>query len=123
MENDNVFTYQYSAKEKCEVEHIRKKYLPQEEDKLEGLRTLDRRVRLAGVIPALCIGVTGCLVFGIGMCFGLDVFAGTDLLTLLFLAIGIAAMLPAYPIYKRARKRAEAELTPEILRLADEILK
>ena len=123
MENNNVFTYQYSAKQNREVERIRKKYLPQEENKLETLRRLDSRVQSAGIIPSLCIGVIGWLIFGIGMCFGLDVFAGADWLSVLFCALGTVVMLPAYPICRRIARKTKAELTPEILRLSEEIMK
>ena len=37
------FEYTYSAKQQEEVEAIRKKYLPKEEDKMETLRKLDRK--------------------------------------------------------------------------------
>ena len=67
MESNRVFTYQYSATQNKEVERIRNKYLPREESKLEMLRKLDNRVQSAGMVPALCIGTIGCLVFGIGM--------------------------------------------------------
>ena len=123
MENNNVFTYQYSATQNREVENIRRKYLPQEESKIEILRKLDNRVRSAGMIPALCIGVIGCLIFGIGMCFGLDVFAGADWLSVLFGVIGVIVMIPAYPVYRYVAKKTKAELTPEILRLSEEIIK
>lgn len=123
MENNKVFTYQYSVEQNKEVENIRQKYLPREESKLELLRKLDRRVRSAGVIQSVCIGVVGCLLFGVGMCFGLDVFAGADWWTLLFGLTGVAVMLPAYPVYKRISAKTKARLTPEILRLSDEIIK
>ena len=121
MEN-NVFTYQYSAKQNSEVERIRSKYLPREESKIETLRRLDSRVRSAGVISSLVIGIIGSLIFGIGMCFGLDVFAGSDWLTLVFSFLGAAVMLPAYPIYKHRSRKTREELTPEILRISEEII-
>lgn len=123
MEQSNAFSYQYSAKQNREVENIRRKYLPQEENKMETLRKLDARVQMAGTIPSLCIGVIGCLIFGIGMCFGLDVFEGADWLTLLFCIPGVITMLPAYPVYKHISRKTKAELTPEILRLSEEIIK
>lgn len=123
MENQNTFTYRYSASQNKEAEDIRRKYLPKEESKIETLRKLDTRVQNAGVIPALCLGVIGSLVFGIGMCFGLEVFAGADWLTVLFGAFGIALMLPAYPLQQRIAKKVKAELTPKILQLSEEIIK
>ena len=123
MENSNVFSYQYSAKQNREVEHIRRKYLPKEENKMETLRKLDARVQMAGTIPSLCIGIVGALVFGLGMCFFLDVFAGAAWLTALLMVLGAVIMIPAYPIYRRIARKTKAELTPEILRLSEEIMK
>jgi len=122
MEN-NTFSYSYSAATNKEVESIRKKYMPKEESKLETLKKLDMRAECAGVIESLCLGVIGALIFGVGMCFGLDVFGGADWLTLLFMIIGVAIMIPAYPIYKRISRKTKAALTPDIIRLSDEIMK
>ena len=122
MENNKVFTYRYSASQNKEVEHIRKKYLPQKESKLDVLKRLDLRVRSAGQTEGLCIGVIGALIFGIGMCFGLDVFSGADWLAVFFCALGAAVMIPAYPIYKYISSKTRKRLIPEILRLSDEIM-
>ena len=120
MENSNVFSYQYSAIQSREIERIRNKYLPKEESKLDTLRKLDRRVQNAGKLSSLCVGVVGCLIFGIGMCFGLDVFAGSDWLTVVFCALGASVMAPAYPLQKRIARKTREELVPEILRMSDE---
>ncbi len=122
MEN-NTFSYQYSAVRNKEVENIRKKYVVHEESKLDTLKKLDARVQIAGVIESLSIGIIGALVFGIGLCFGLDVLTGADWLTLLFAVFGICLMLPAYPIYKHISRKTRSRLAPEILRLSDEIIK
>ena len=122
MEN-NTFTYNYSAVRNKEVESIRRKYLPEEESKLETLKRLDYKVQSAGMIESLCIGIIGALVFGIGMCFFLEVFAGVAWLTALIMIIGTLLMIPAYPIYRRIAHRTKEKLTPEILRLSEEIMK
>ena len=122
MEN-NTFSYNYSAARNKEVESIRRKYMPREESKLERLKKLDGRVQMAGTIESLCFGIVGALVFGIGMCFFLDVFTGAAWLSALFMIIGSRIMIPAYPIYRRIASRTKAELTPEILRLSEEIIK
>lgn len=121
MEN-STFTYSYSAEKKSEVEKIRSKYLPKKENKIEKLRKLDRKVRTSGTIESLIIGILGSLVFGIGMCYGLDVFEGADWLTLLFSGIGILMMLPAKAIHSRIARKTKAALTPEILRISNEII-
>ena len=122
MEN-KPFTYNYSAVRNKEVENIRRKYLPEEENKLETLKRLDYKVQSAGMIESLCFGIIGALVFGVGMCFFLEVFAGATWITVLFMIIGTLLMIPAYPIYRRIAHRTKEKLTPEILRLSEEIMK
>ena len=122
MENKS-FTYNYSAARNKEVESIRRKYMPHEESKLEKLKLLDYRVQMAGMIEGLCFGIIGALVFGIGMCFFLDVFAGAAWLTAILMTCGTLLMIPAYPIYRRIARKTRAELTPEILCLSEEIMK
>lgn len=121
MENNNSFNYQYSAKVNKEVDDIRKRYLPAEETKLERLQRLDRKVRMAGVIPSLCVGIVGALLFGVGMCFGLGALTGPAFLKFLFGITGTVVMLPAYPLFKYMSNRAKEKLSPEIIRLSDEI--
>ena len=121
MENKS-FTYNYSAARNKEVESIRRKYMPREESKLEKLKRLDYRVQMAGMIEGLCFGIIGALVFGIGMCFFLDVFAGAAWLTAILMICGTLLMIPAYPIYRSIARKTRVELTPEILRLSEEIM-
>ena len=122
MEN-TTFSYNYSAVRNKEVERIRRKYMPREESKLDKLKKLDGRVQMAGTVESLCFGIVGALVFGIGMCFFLDVFTGAAWLTALLMVLGTIIMILAYPIYRRIASRTKVELTPEILRLSEEIIK
>ena len=117
------YSYQYSATQNREVEAIRKKYLPKECDKLELLRALDNRVRTAGMIRSLSLGVVGCLVFGLGLCFGLDVMTGPEWLSVVLGIIGACLMAPAYPLYRYVSEKTKKELTPRILALSDEIMR
>lgn len=121
MEN-KTFRYSYSATQNKEVESIRNRYLPKEENKLEILKKLDSKVQSAGMIESLCLGIVGALVFGVGMCFGLDALKGADFLAFLFGIVGTAMMLPAYPLYKRISRKTKARFSPEILRLSEEIM-
>ena len=122
MEN-NTFSYSYSAQRNKEVEEIRKKYLPKEESKIEKLKRLDLRVKSAGTLESLCLGTLGALVFGMGMCFFLDVFTGGAFISAILMIAGTLMMIPAYPICVRISRRTRRELTPEILRLSEEIIK
>ena len=122
MEN-NTFIYTYSAVKNSKVESIRRKYMPHEESKFERLKKLDMRVQTAGTVESLSLGTVGALVFALGMCFFLDVFTGEAWLTAFLMVLGTAIMIPAYPIYKKIASKTKAKLTPEIIRLADELMK
>ena len=119
---DVKFSRVYSAKMNSEVESIRNRYVPYTPTKLERLRELDYRVRTAGIIEGLTLGALGALVFGIGMCFGLDVLPGADWITVILCLIGIVSMAPAYTVYKNIATKKRAEMAPEILKLSDELL-
>ena len=43
MDNNQSFQYTYDAARQAEVEKIRKKYVPHQEDKMEQLRRLQKR--------------------------------------------------------------------------------
>ncbi len=122
MEN-KTFDYNYSAKEHKEIENIRNRYISREENKMETLKRLDRRARNAGIIESLCLGIIGALVFGVGMCFFLDVFAGATWIAVALFAAGALLMLPAYPMKKYISRKVKDKLSPEILRLSDELLR
>ena len=63
MEQHNSFSYTYSAPENQEVLSIRKKYLPQEESKLDELKRLDHLVQTSGVLESLCAGIGGVFLW------------------------------------------------------------
>ena len=121
MEHEAIFSYRYSADENREILAIRKKYLPREESRLEELSRLDHQVQTAGLLPGLTVGVLSCLLFGMGLCFGLEVIGSTVWLGIPFGVIGIVGMAAAYPLYHRLFQKAKAAYTPRILQLAAEL--
>ncbi len=124
MENNKeVFNYTYSAKQQTEIENIRKKYMPAEEDKLELLRRLDKSVTQKGAILSLIVGIAGALIFGTGMCCCM-VWMERWFIPGIFIGIAgmIIAML-AYPLFISITKKEREKIAPEIMRLTDELLK
>ena len=119
--NVNTFSYTYSAQESQKVLRIRKKYLPQEEPKLEELKRLDRLVQNSGVIESLCAGIGGCLLFGLGLCLAMEVIGHMIWLGVVLGLIGIVGMLVAFPVYRKYFNKAKAQHTPHILELASEL--
>ena len=121
MTNENMFHYTYSAPENQEVLNIRKKYLPQEETKMEELVRLDRLVQSSGVMEALCAGIGGALVFGLGMCLAMKVIGNAMWLGILLGMIGSVGMLTAYPVYRKIFEKVKSQHTPRILELTAEL--
>lgn len=121
MANENSFQYTYSAPENQEVLAIRKKYLPREESRLEELKQLDHLVQASGVPEALGAGIGGALVFGLGFCLTMGVIGSSMLLGVLLEALGAAAMISAFPLYRKRFNKAKAAHTPRILQLAEEL--
>lgn len=119
---ERPFRYTYSAAERSEVESIRRKYLPKEEDKMEQLRRLDASVGKKGMVISLIMGTVGCLVMGLGMCCCM-VWSGAWFIPgILIGLIGIAGVALAYPIYMHITKKERERIAPEILRLTDELM-
>lgn len=121
MNNNNFFQYTYSAPENQEVLRIRKKYMPQEETKLEELKRLDSLVQNSGIMESLIVGVGGCLVFGLGLCLAMKVIGNAMWLGILLGLVGTVGMIFAYPINRKFYNKAKAEHTPRILELTAEL--
>ena len=121
MEQQNGFSYTYSAPANQEVLDIRKKYLPREETKLEELKRLDSMVQSSGTMEGLSLGIGGCLVFGIGFCLAMGVIGSLPWLGVLLGLVGTAGMMLAYPINRKFYNKAKQTHAPRILELAAEL--
>ena len=124
MNQENTFSYKYSAKENQEIEEIRKKYLPQSESKLDELKRLDGYVQNSGVLESLCVGISSSLIFGLGMCLTIQIIgngAWMIALGVLFSIVGMVGMLAAYPVYRSVFSKTKAKYTPKILELTAEL--
>lgn len=121
MSNENTFQYTYSAPENQEVLNIRKKYMPQEETKLEELKRLDNLVQTSGMVESLCAGIGGALIFGLGMCLAMEVIGHMIWLGVVLGLIGMVGMIFAYPVYRKFFARAKEQYAPRILQLTEEL--
>ena len=115
------FTYNYSAERQSEIDAIRKKYLPPEEqeNKLEQLRKLDASLTTGAFTASMALGIVCALVFGVGMCCFL-VWRLWGLGTFLCVA-GVIGMLVAPVFYRRLVEKRRQQIAPEILRLTEEL--
>ena len=127
--NQETFSYTYSAQQQEEVQNIRKKYPPPEEDKMERLRKLHHSATQKAQIWALVLGVVGALVMGTGMSLVMtDIGKAVGMTNALLpgIVIGMFGVIPvvfAYPAYNRVLRKERQRIAPEILRLTDELMK
>ena len=132
-QDQNGFTYTYSAKEQAELKRIRDKYTAPTvaEDKMVRLRRLDASVTNTAQAVALAFGVIGTLVLGFGMSLIMTDFAeflglGDSMAMVVGISVGIVGGILAslaYPIYNAIVKVKRKKLAPEIIRLTDELMK
>lgn len=121
--SNETFEYTYSPKHQAEVERIKQKYMPVEDDKMTQLRKLDASVTRPGTICSIAMGVIGCLIFGFGMCCTM-VWADTLFITGIIAGIlGMIVMGLAYPVCKKITANRREKLAPQILALSEELLK
>lgn len=128
MDNYETFKMTYSAQQQEEIDRIRKKYVPEEQDKMELLRMLDKSVGKKASTAAVTVGVIGTLLMGVGMSMVMSDFGKVigDLAIPVGIGIGmigIGILICAYPLYNRTLKKEREKVAPEILRLTDELLK
>ena len=127
MEN-NSFEYTYSAERQQEIEAIRKKYLPPEEDKMEQLRRLHSIPTQKAQAASIAMGVVGALILGTGMSLCMtDLGAALGYLAMvigiLIGLLGLVMVALAYPVYNIVLRKERQRIAPEILRLSEELLK
>lgn len=128
MDNNDNFSFTYSAQQQKEVEEIRKKYLPKEEDKMDQLRKLHAIPTKKAQARSIALGVIGTLILGAGMSLCMTELSGFLGGTAMFIGIpvgivGMVLVALAYPLYNRVLKKEREKIAPEILRLTDELMK
>jgi hypothetical protein len=119
--NKESFHYTYSAAQQEEIEKIRQKYVPKEENKMEQLRKLDESATKPGTIAALALGIVSALLLGVGMCCSMVWADRYFVLGIVLGLIGIAGVIAAYPLYNHITAKKRRQLAPEIMRLTEEL--
>ena len=126
MENHS-FEYTYSAERQQEIEAIRKKYLPKEEDKMAQLRKLHAIPTQKAQAASIAVGVIGALTMGTGMSLAMTelgaILGAFAMVIGIFVGIiGMTLVALAYPIYNKTLQKERKRIAPEILRLSDELM-
>ena len=115
MDNKEGFSFTYSAQQQKEVEAIRKKYLPQETDKMEQLRRLHAIPTQKAQAASLAVGIIGALILGTGMSLAMTEIGAAlgSLAMVIGILVGIVGMVLvalAYPLYNRVLKKQREKM-------------
>ena len=106
------------------AESIAKEYAPKDSSKIKALRKLDRKAKLPATIFTYTWGIISALVFGTGMCLGMQVIGSGITGMVIGIIVGIIGMIGCgvnYPIYKKILEGGKKKYAYEIVQLAREI--
>ena len=110
--------------DKIYAESIAKEYAPKDNSKIVALRKLDRKAKMPATVFTYTFGIISSLVFGTGMCLGMQVIGSGMTHMLIGIVIGIIGMVGCgvnYPIYKKMLENGKSKYAFEIVELAREI--
>jgi hypothetical protein len=110
--------------DKIYAEAIAQEYAPKQSSKVVALRKLDRKAKLPANVFTYTFGIISTLVFGTGMCLGMQVIGSGITHMVLGIAIGLIGMAGCgvnYPIYKKLLESGKKKYAYEIVELAREI--
>ena len=106
------------------AESIANEYAPKDSSKIKALRKLDRKAKLPATIFTYTWGIISTLVFGTGMCLGMQVIGSGITGMVIGIIVGIVGMIGCgvnYPIYKKMLESGKKKYAFEIVELAREI--
>ena len=110
--------------DKIFAESIAKEYAPKDSSKIKALRKLDRKAKLPATIFTYTWGIISTLVFGTGMCLGMQVIGSGIAGMVIGIIVGIIGMIGCgvnYPIYNKMLENGKKKYAYEIVELAREI--
>ena len=110
--------------DKIYAESIAKEYAPKDNSKIVALRKLDRKAKMPATVFTYAWGIISALVFGTGMCLGMQVVGSGIACMVVGIIVGIIGMVGCgvnYPIYKKLLESGKKKYAYEIVELAREI--
>ena len=110
--------------DKIYAESIAREYAPKGSSKIVALRKLDRKAKLPATVFTYIWGIISALVFGTGMCLGMQVIGSGITHMVIGIIVGIVGMIGCgvnYPIYKSMLEKGKKKYAYEIVELAREI--
>ena len=120
--NNKTFYYSYSPTEKQEIEAIKNKYQPSEdEDLVLQIKKLDKRAENSCAIFSVFFGLVSTLIFGAGLslCLSMKIYYQGTILGI----IGLAGMGLTPFLNERIKQVVKNKYAKKIVGLCDEYLK
>ena len=110
--------------DKIYAESIAKEYAPKDSSKIKALRKLDKKAKMPATIFTYTWGIISALVFGTGLCLGMQVIGSGIAGMVIGIIVGIIGMIGCgvnYPIYNKMLENGKKKYAYEIVELAREI--
>ena len=96
--------------DKIYAESIAKEYAPKDHSKVIALRKLDAKAKMPATVFTYTWGIVSALVFGTGMCLGMQVIGDNMVLGIIIGIIGMIGCGVNYPIYKKLLEKGKLKL-------------
>jgi len=128
MNNENTFSFTYSAKENQEVLNIRSQYAEVKQTELDQLKALDAKVKRPANVFAYTYGSVAAIIMGAGMSLVMtEIGAVIGLANAMVpgIVIGVVGMIMAlstHPIYKKILSGRKKKYAAQILTLSEKIM-
>lgn len=110
--------------DKIYAEHVANEYAPKNTTKVQQLKKLDAKAKLAANIFGYTFGIISALVFGTGMCLAMKVIGSGIGAMIAGIIVGIIGMIGCginYPVYKKLLAKGKEKYGSDIIKLAKEI--
>lgn len=112
--------YIATEQDQKKAENIRRQYISREDNKIEQLQKLDKKVKAPGKMIASILGVIGALVLGAGM--SLIMVWRNMHIGLLVSIPGLVVALLAYPVYSVITNSRKKKYAAQIMCLTDDVM-
>ena len=110
----------YKAQIAFEVNQIRNKYLPQDQNKLEQLKKLDKQATVPGKKAVIIMILISLALIGTGI--PLIALLNLILPGTICCVLSLSCAFLIKPVYGFVTEKERTRLAPQIMRLSDEIL-
>lgn len=122
MKGNKTFYYSYSPTEKQEIQEIKNKYQPDEDESLaQKIKAIDKRTDSNSAITSVILGIVFTLVFGAGLSLALSY--NSYYLGGIVGFIGLMGMTATPFLNEKIKQRNRKKVAKKIVALCDEYLK